>query len=129
MGEPAQPTPEDRARTRELAAAIVESVRNDETMPLPLPLCYVHADVQTLVFRLAQEIALLSCDTYVSLQAEVAGLRGERNERLSRAISLLGIAHRKLTYLVRNYPDDKESIALLESISVFVLGDSNGPTP
>lgn len=61
MGEPATPTPADRAATRELAAKIVESVRNDERMPLPgaksIPLT-----TQAALLQLAQEIALLLAD-------------------------------------------------------------------
>ena len=34
MGEPAVPTTKDREEARSLARAIVESVRNDEAMPL-----------------------------------------------------------------------------------------------
>lgn len=68
MGEPAIPPPAEREATRALALAIVESVRNDEEMPLPLDVVPVHGageyyrrvDVQELVFRLAQELVLSS---------------------------------------------------------------------
>lgn len=63
MGEPAIPPPAERRETRALALAIVESVRNDEEMPLGLhttPSGMVHRPpVEELVFRLAQEVALL----------------------------------------------------------------------
>lgn len=68
MGEPAIPSNNDRAETRQLAASIVESVRADERMPgLDFKLFrnafgdYVTfdiADVKELVFRLAQELEL-----------------------------------------------------------------------
>jgi hypothetical protein len=67
MGEPAEPTKAERERNQQLAAAIVESVRNDEEMPIGIewpknPLdcadCPVSA-VEELVFQLAQEITIL----------------------------------------------------------------------
>jgi len=67
MGEPAQPTEEDRSATRKLACAIVDSVRNDERMPLPFDddcgtgrhRMFFADDVESLVMQLAQEITLL----------------------------------------------------------------------
>jgi len=62
------PSAAERAETREISDAIVESVRNDERMPLPglvaIPiqwrgLFYNCEDVETFVFRLAFEITLL----------------------------------------------------------------------
>lgn len=63
MGEPAMPTPAERRTTLELASRIVESVRNDEPMPLDMhttPSGMVHRPlVEALLFRLAQEIEML----------------------------------------------------------------------
>lgn len=71
MGEPAIPTEADRKATRELAAKIVDSVRNDEPMQLGLNtwretsfgswLCELRR-VEELVFQLAQEIDLLRAE-------------------------------------------------------------------
>lgn len=68
MGEPAEPTAAERADRHKLATAIVESVRNDERMPLPFdwpksvpldcPDCPV-SDAEELIFALAQEITIL----------------------------------------------------------------------
>ena len=68
MGDPANPTPAERHERHELAAAIVESVVNDERMPLPFewptkvpldcPDCPV-TDAEELIFALAQEITIL----------------------------------------------------------------------
>lgn len=67
MGEPAIPTPAQRKATHELAIAIVESVRNDEPMPLGLDPWNVEEmrpstklELEQLVFRLAQELVLSS---------------------------------------------------------------------
>lgn len=91
MGDPAQPTDRDRAATRELAAAIVEAVRNDEAMPHGLSEIADTLDieevVESLLFRLALEITL-STATNVSLQAECDRLResvGLTNAALSDA--------------------------------------------
>lgn len=69
MGEPATPTPADRAETRDISYAIVESVRNDVVMPLPADVDSVCRSlgmsdermfaVENFIFRLAQEITLL----------------------------------------------------------------------
>jgi hypothetical protein len=68
MGEPANPTPTERAERQKIAAAIVESVRNDEKMPLPglkaiaiqyKGLFFDCVDVEEFVFKLAQEITIL----------------------------------------------------------------------
>jgi hypothetical protein len=75
MGEPANPTPVERSERQKIAAAIVESVRNDERMPLPglKALTYTSTsldraargiafdcvDVEEFVFKLAQEITIL----------------------------------------------------------------------
>lgn len=68
MGDPVTPPPADRQATRELAARIVDSVRNDEPMELGLDpgilgRAYVREDVEQLAFRLAQEIVLLRDET------------------------------------------------------------------
>lgn len=94
MGEPAIPTAADRKETRELATAIVESVRNDEAMPHPFDVIEVHGagmmvhlvHVKEHMFRLAQEIDLL--------RAEGAATN-ERNEAA-------------LDYLRRNTGDTQE---------------------
>lgn len=54
----ATPSPAARAQTRELAAAVVESVRADERMPLPFDGddVYSRIDVEALVMRLALEL-------------------------------------------------------------------------
>jgi len=68
MGEPANPTPAERAERQEIAAAIVESVRNDEKMPLPglkaitiqyKGVFFDAVEVEEFVFKLAQEITIL----------------------------------------------------------------------
>ena len=69
MGEPAPPTQQQRLKRFRLARDIVESVRNDETMPLRLSVgigqdrrtkVVALADVEQLVFDLAQELVLLT---------------------------------------------------------------------
>lgn len=66
MGEPATPSSADGSAIRALAAAILDSVREDAAMPLGLEDChdrprplYHHEDVEDLVFKLAQEICEL----------------------------------------------------------------------
>ena len=68
MGEPAEPTPDERAERHQVAAAIVESVIADEKMPLPglvpivIPnqgLFFKATDVENFVFHQAHEITLL----------------------------------------------------------------------
>ena len=68
MGEPANPTPSERAERQKLAAAIVESVRDDEKMPLPglkaiavqyKGVFFDAVEVEEFVFHLAHEITLL----------------------------------------------------------------------
>lgn len=63
MGEPATRTPAERVETRKLAAEIVESVRADAKMPLPLVepshLMFSRSDVEELVFQLADEVTRL----------------------------------------------------------------------
>lgn len=62
------PTKSDRANTITLAIQIVESVRKDTGMKLPLEIVPVHGagqhyrrfDVESFVFQLAQEIVLLT---------------------------------------------------------------------
>lgn len=63
MGEPANPTPSERAETRAIARAIVEAVRNDEAWP-PGTAFFARtdgdrADFEVMQFRFAQEIGLL----------------------------------------------------------------------
>ena len=68
MGEPAEPTPDERSERHQVAAAIVESVIADEKMPLPglVPvavagqgLFFKASDVENFVFHQAHEITLL----------------------------------------------------------------------
>lgn len=68
MGEPANPTPVERSERQKIAAAIVESVRNDAKMPLPglkaiaiqyKGLFFDCVDVEEFVFKLAQELTIL----------------------------------------------------------------------
>ena len=68
MGQPAEPTPAERAERQKIAAAIVESVRNDAKMPLPglkaiaiqyKGLFFDAEEVEQFVFHLAHEITLL----------------------------------------------------------------------
>lgn len=68
MGEVAEPTDYARSETRLYARAIVDSVVNDERMPvgvstetLGVPMVAL-ANVEELVFKLSQEIALLSSE-------------------------------------------------------------------
>lgn len=64
MGEPATPPPAERAATRQLATAIVEAVVDEEELPIgidfDLRVADVRAQVEELVFRLAQEVTLLA---------------------------------------------------------------------
>lgn len=68
MGKPATPTPAARAATRELAAAVVRSVEEDERMPHGLAPAYDdkhrrllwQTEVEDLLAKLAQEIVSLS---------------------------------------------------------------------
>lgn len=71
MGEPAEPTREERDERQKLAAAIVESVAADEKMPLPgIPTVSIGGkgrffpadEVENLMFHLAHEITLLLRD-------------------------------------------------------------------
>lgn len=69
MGELRVPTPIERADVRALAAAIVESVRNDEAMPLPAKLRPQRGpidqeDVEEFTFDLALEIVALQEDEH-----------------------------------------------------------------
>ena len=63
MGEPAEPTEAEREKRRQLAAAIVEAVRCDEDLPLPVDfdarVGTVREQVEQLAFDLAQEITIL----------------------------------------------------------------------
>lgn len=66
MGEPITPSPSDRASTRALCEAIVESVREDKRMPLPIDdesygphSVYFASDVRDLMMQLAQEVCAL----------------------------------------------------------------------
>ena len=81
MGEPATPTAKERAETRELAAKIVEAVRNDEVIPLPIDPWNLaemrpstRREFEALVFQLAQEIELLRAEIN-----ELADLADEAN--------------------------------------------------
>lgn len=66
MGEPATPTPVERAWTRAYAKSVVDAVRNDEEQPLAHwpddadsgPGVDVMGD-DTVIFKLAQEIEML----------------------------------------------------------------------
>jgi hypothetical protein len=79
MGQPATPSPRERAETRALCQRIVQSVIDDASMPLPIdwptkvpldcPCCPV-SDVEDLVMSLAQE---------------VVALQQERDEAIERA--------------------------------------------
>lgn len=67
MGEIAEVSPTDRQATRALAAAIVQSVVDDEAMPHGLDdesngreRMFLAEDVESLLFRLAQEIGQLT---------------------------------------------------------------------
>jgi len=67
MGEPAEPTQEERDERHKFSAAIVESVAADEKMPLPLTTISIGGngrffpaeEVENLMFHLAQEITIL----------------------------------------------------------------------
>lgn len=73
MGDPATPSPADRAATRELVKRIVEAVRNDERIDLGIGYTtfrgyterveyYTRTDVEKIVLQLAQEIELVADD-------------------------------------------------------------------
>lgn len=63
MGEPARPPLAERAATRTLAKAIVDSVRNDEPMSEDVVnATLLQDDTNRFVFQLAQEIDLLFND-------------------------------------------------------------------
>lgn len=76
MGEVAQPSAADRVKQQKIAAAIVESVRNDEKMPLPLKaigiqykgLFYDVVEVEDFIFFLAQEITILMTERKADVQ-------------------------------------------------------------
>ena len=80
MGEPATPSPEQRAATRELAAKIVQSVRNDGRHPLA-PGDHgtlEDADEETIemaMFYLAQEIDALRADLHDVLSLNMTSKR------------------------------------------------------
>ncbi|HSX22557.1 MAG TPA: hypothetical protein VLE97_07275 [Gaiellaceae bacterium] len=63
MGEPANPTPTERAERQKKAAAIVQSVIDDEEMPTGVDYegrkRIVQDQVEQIVFDLAHEITLL----------------------------------------------------------------------
>ena len=68
MGDLRNPTPQDRTATRHLAARILQSIRDDEEMPLGSvtwretiagPELMLRSDVETLVSSLAQEVCAL----------------------------------------------------------------------
>lgn len=61
MGDPTTPTPADRAKTRALCEAIVESIRADERMPLPFApphptTVYDRRKVEDFIFHIALEV-------------------------------------------------------------------------
>lgn len=71
MGEPAEPTPDERDERQKRAAAIVESVAADEKMPLPglttvsiggKGRFFPAEEVEEFVFHLAHEITILLRD-------------------------------------------------------------------
>lgn len=65
MGEPAVPTPTDRARTRAYAKSVVEAVANDEDRPYPR---FEDGDAMTddtMVFDLSVEIMTLETELRV----------------------------------------------------------------
>ncbi len=72
MGDPSHPTTQ-RAETRRLASAIVESVRNDEEMPVPPSLESLRpgdrADVEAWLFDLAQELCRVTGELNEALDA------------------------------------------------------------
>lgn len=63
MGDPANPTPAERAERHKKAAAIVQSVIDDEAMPTGVDydarVGTVREQVEQIVFDLAQEITIL----------------------------------------------------------------------
>lgn len=78
MGEPRQPTVGDRTATRKLCAAIVESVRADEAMPLGLSICPIAArmyrahpaiEVEAFAMQLAQEVVTLERELKRAIEA------------------------------------------------------------
>ena len=115
MGDLANPTPAEREARQTIAAAIVESVQNDEKMPLPglktiaiqdKGVFFDAVEVETFVFHLAHEIVLLledleersspaTLEEIARLDAEIAQLESE--------IGLI-IALREVARTGRGYP-------------------------
>jgi hypothetical protein len=74
VGDPCQPTSEERQATRALCRAIVKSVEEDERMPLPIRIrakitsaiptvdVFERGDVEDLVMQLAQEVLALHAE-------------------------------------------------------------------
>lgn len=67
MGEPAEPTPKERAERVALGRSIVDAVRNDEDSPLLAIDC---ADLDLAIFGLAQEVEMLDIEKK-ALKAEL----------------------------------------------------------
>jgi hypothetical protein len=73
MGEPANPTPAERDKRRKKAAAIVQSVFDDEEMPTGVDydarVGTIREQVEQIVFNLAQEIMILLAERETDDQA------------------------------------------------------------
>lgn len=63
-----------------------------------------------------------------SARAEVERMRHARAERIAAMVNALSACHRKLVYLLRDYPDDKETAALLDRVAALALGVAISPT-
>ena len=89
MGDLRTPTPSDRLSTRHLAARILQSIRDDEEMPLGLD----RADSVDLMNGNAVHIADVE-DLVASLAQEVCALEEERSALLANRARLEDWTHR-----------------------------------
>lgn len=113
MGEPAHPTIAEREATRELAKRIVDSVRDDEAMPLPFTVyktrevgpAYEPGAVQATMLPLAQEIELL---------------RFERDEAWRIVRSAAHLAKAYIEIVISDLQDDEEQDNDLGQAQVWI---------
>ena len=106
MGDPATPTPADRAATRELAAKIVEAVRNDEVIPEDVvDATLLRDDTDRFVFMFAQEIE---------------SLRRERDEAWRIVRSAAHLAKAYIEVVISDLNDDEEQDNDLGQAQVWI---------
>lgn len=77
MGSPIHPTPADRSATRTLASAVLEAIRDDEAMPLPIGAANAGRVNQWLVYdkRDAESLIAQLCGEIVAQHNEIERLR------------------------------------------------------